>query len=311
MLDEARAEWARLPEQHPLLLGEGLMMMLGGEVAAVLGDRARAAQFEPRLRHMSGLHLTLGQMGLTWLGPVDRVLGLLAATRGAFDEARASLERALAQARAVGGAPFVARIERELAALPETRARPSAPPAASASAERLTMAPEGDVWLLSYAGRVLRLRASRGLAMLARLVAQPGRELHVLDLGGGGGSGAGSGGPGIDTGDAGPLLDAQARAAYRDRVEDLEDAIAEAEADNDPTRAEKARAELEMLADELSRGVGLGGRERRAGAAAERARVNVQRRLKDALDRIAAADPELGRHLARSVRTGTFCSYEP
>jgi hypothetical protein len=142
--------------------------------------------------------------------------------------------------------------------------------------------------------------------MLARLVAEPGRELHVLDLGG-----AGGGGPGIDTGDAGPLLDAQARAAYRDRYQDLEEEIAEAEADNDPTRAEKARAQLEMLADELSRGVGLGGRERRAGAAAERARVNVQRRLKDALDRIAAADPELGRHLARSVRTGTFCCYEP
>jgi hypothetical protein len=145
--------------------------------------------------------------------------------------------------------------------------------------------------------------------MLARLVAEPGRELHVLDLGGGGGAGAG--GPGIDTGDAGPVLDAEARTAYRDRYEDLEQEIAEAEADNDPARAEKARAEREALAEELARGVGLGGRERRAGAAAERARVNVQRRLKDALDRIAAADPELGRHLARSVRTGTFCCYEP
>jgi hypothetical protein len=171
------------------------------------------------------------------------------------------------------------------------------------------MAAEGDVWLLGYGGRVLRLRASRGLAMLARLVAEPGREFHVLDLGGGGGAGAGE--PAVDTGDAGPVLDAQARAAYRDRYQDLEDAIADAEADNDPARAEKARAEREALADELARGVGLGGRERRAGAAAERARVNVQRRLKDALDRIAAAAPDLGRHLSRSVRTGTFCCYEP
>ena len=80
---------------------------------------------------------------------------------------------------------------------------------------------------------------------------------------------------------------------------------------NDPARAARARAEREALADELARGVGLGGRERVAGAAAERARVNVQRRLKDALDRIAAADPALGKHLARSIKTGTFCSYEP
>jgi hypothetical protein len=313
LFDEARAEWARLPDHHPLLLGESLMLMLAGEVAAALGDRARAAQFEPRLRQASGLHMTLGQMGLTWLGPVDRVLGLLAATRGAFDEAHASLERALAQARAVGGAPFVARIEGELAALaakPGKPGNPSKPAAASAAAPAapVTMVDEGDVWVLSYAGRVVRLRASRGLAMLARLVAEPGRELHVLDLGGGGGASGGA--PGVDTGDAGPLLDAQARAAYRDRYEDLEQAIADAEAHNDPARAEKARAELETLADELSRGVGLGGRERRAGAAAERARVNVQRRLKDALDRIAASDAELGRHLARSVRTGTFCCYE-
>ena len=34
-------------------------------------------------------------------------------------------------------------------------------------------------------------------------------------------------------------------------------------------------------------------------------------RIKDAVRRIDAAHPELGRHLARSVRTGTFCSYEP
>src|SRR5439155_336779 len=42
LLDEARAEWARLPDDHPLLLGESLMMMLAGEVAAALGDRRRA-----------------------------------------------------------------------------------------------------------------------------------------------------------------------------------------------------------------------------------------------------------------------------
>jgi len=309
LLHDARVEWARVPHQHPLLAAESLGMMLAGEVAAALGDRERAVSFEGRLRGLSGHQMTFGQMGLTWLGPVDRVLGLLAATRDAFDEAEAYLRRAFDQARAVGAAPFVARVERDLAALADKRGRPRATPLAD-TAQPLTMTAEGDVWVLSYGGRVLRLRASRGLAMLARLVAEPGREIHVLDLGGGGSAGAGEA-PGIDTGDAGPLLDAQARASYRDRYQDLEQEIAEAEADNDPARAAKARAERELLADELARGVGLGGRERRAGAASERARVNVQRRLKDALDRVTAADPDLGRHLSRSVRTGTFCVYEP
>jgi hypothetical protein len=309
-LDEAREEWARVPYDHPLLRGESLAMLFAAEVATALGDRLRAEQIEPRLRRFRGHHATIGQMGMTWLGPIDRVLGLLAATRDAFDEAETSLRRAREQARAVGAAPVVARVERDLAALAERRGKqlPAAAPGGGAPA--LTMAAGGDVWVLSYAGRVLRLRASRGLAMLAQLVGEPGREIHALDLGGGAAAGGGDA-PGIDTGDAGPLIDAAARAAYRDRYEELEEAIADAESDNDPARAAKARAERELLADELARGVGLGGRERRAGAASERARVNVQRRLKDALDRVAAADPELGRHLSRSVRTGTFCVYEP
>jgi hypothetical protein len=57
--------------------------------------------------------------------------------------------------------------------------------------------------------------------------------------------------------------------------------------------------------------VGLGGRARRAGSAAERARSAVQRRIKNALGRIADADPELGAVLSRSVRTGNFCVYLP
>jgi hypothetical protein len=302
-LDDARAAWTTVPHDHPQLSSEALMSVLAGEVAAVVGDRAQAAHFEARLRRFAGHHATVGQMGLTWIGPVDRVLGMLASVRGAVDEARAHLERALAQGRAVGAAPFVARVERDLAALAGGRGAPRAVGAAP-PAVPLAMTAEGDVWVIAHAGRVLRLRASRGLAMLARLVAEPGREIHALDLGGGGA-------PGIDTGDAGPLLDAEARAAYRERYEDLEEEIAAAEADNDPARAEKARVEREQLADELARGVGLGGRERRAGAAAERARVNVQRRLKDAIDRITAADADLGRLVSRSVRTGTFCCYEP
>jgi hypothetical protein len=73
----------------------------------------------------------------------------------------------------------------------------------------------------------------------------------------------------------------------------------------------RARAERDAIANELSRGVGLGGRARRASAAAERARVNVQRRVRGAIKMIGQNLPELGAYLERTVRTGTFCSYEP
>jgi hypothetical protein len=92
---------------------------------------------------------------------------------------------------------------------------------------------------------------------------------------------------------------------------EIREELAEAEQWHDEARVERARDELEALEAELSRAAGIGGRERRAGKAAERARVNVQRRLADALKRIAEVNAELGKHLAATVRTGVYCSYLP
>ena len=41
---------------------------------------------------------------------------------------------------------------------------------------------EGEYWTLVFNGEVARLRASRGLLLLSRLMGHPGREVHVLDL---------------------------------------------------------------------------------------------------------------------------------
>jgi hypothetical protein len=46
-------------------------------------------------------------------------------------------------------------------------------------------------------------------------------------------------------------------------------------------------------------------------AATERARVRITRALQAARTRIAAAHPELGRHLDCTIRTGRVCSYVP
>ena len=43
----------------------------------------------------------------------------------------------------------------------------------------------------------------------------------------------------------------------------------------------------------------------------ERARVNVTRAIAAALKRISAHHPDLGAHLATTIRTGTFCAYRP
>src|SRR6185503_13444513 len=105
---------------------------------------------------------------------------------------------------------------------------------------------------------------------LAELLHNPGQGFRALDLSAGDGKRAKE----VD-GDAGVILDAQAKAEYRERLEDLREEADEAERFNDPERARRAREEIEFLSEELSRATGLGGRDRKAASTAERARLNV------------------------------------
>ena len=183
---------------------------------------------------------------------------------------------------------------------------------------RNSLRKEGEVWTVHYGDQVARVRDAKGLQYLARLLREPGREFHVLDLGFEGGEpGAGPRAPTGDEahiggfGDAGALLDPKAKAAYRRRLDDLNEELDEAVSFNDPERAARAEEELEALKAELARAVGLGGRDRPAASSAERARLNVTRAIRSAVQRLAAANPPLGEHLRLTVRTGTFCSYQP
>ena len=110
---------------------------------------------------------------------------------------------------------------------------------------------------------------------------------------------------------AAATADARARGAYKARAEELQAELREAEANADLGRAERAREELELLANEIAGSVGLGGRERATGSSAERARINVQRRISDAIQKLERANAELGRHLNRSLKTGNYCVYDP
>jgi tetratricopeptide (TPR) repeat protein len=177
---------------------------------------------------------------------------------------------------------------------------------------------EGEYWSVAFEGRTVRVRDLKGIRYLARLLANPGREFHVLDL-----VAAESGqAPAAEShhaaglsptgpGDAGEILDAQAKDAYRRRLAEIDDDIEQARAFGDPERAAQADAEREFLVRELSRAVGLGGRDRRAASTAERARVSVTRAVRHGIVRVAQHHPALGEHLDRTIRTGTYCAYVP
>ncbi|SOE02321.1 transcriptional regulator [Blastococcus haudaquaticus] len=210
---------------------------------------------------------------------------------GRTDRAQREERAALATADRIG------------ARLPARGARRAGPaPARSAGVFRR----DGDVRTITFAGRSVVLRDLKGMRYLARLMAAPDREFHVLDLA------AGEVGEIAPTGgDLGPAVDGQARAAYKRRLAEIDDDLDEAGALGDSERMALARADRDYLLRELAGAFGLGGRDRMSGSASERARASVTRSLRYAVARIAEHHPELADHLERMVRTGTYCSYVP
>jgi tetratricopeptide (TPR) repeat protein len=154
-------------------------------------------------------------------------------------------------------------------------------------------------WLLSYGNGSFELPDMKGLHHLVRLLAEPGRELHALDL------------AGAPAEDAGPVLDERAKREYRQRMEELQAEIDEAAAWNDSERAARAQLELDALTRHLAAAVGLGSRDRTIGSSAERARVSVRKAIAKAIAQIAEHDADLGLLLSTTVKTGSYCSYTP
>jgi len=172
---------------------------------------------------------------------------------------------------------------------------------------------EGEYWTVGWRDRPLRLKDSKGFVYLAHLLRHPTTEFHALDLVGGlaghGGDGDAEGAaPGAD---AGEMLDDHAKETYRRRLEELRAQLDSAEAAGSPAVAEATEREIASLMAELRRAVGLHGRSRRAASAAERARQSVTKTARAAVERIRRGDAALGDLLARCIRTGTFCAYEP
>jgi tetratricopeptide (TPR) repeat protein len=177
---------------------------------------------------------------------------------------------------------------------------------------------EGDYWTVIFDGHTVRVRNLKGMRHLARLLADPGREHHVLDLAADETSRSAQADSGPTTnlprsplGDAGEILDAQAKDAYRRRLTEIDDDIEQARATGDAERAAQADTERDFLVRELARAFGLSGRGRRAASASERARAGVTRAVRHAIARIGEHHPQLGEHLSRTIRTGTYCAYLP
>jgi len=175
----------------------------------------------------------------------------------------------------------------------------------------------GEYWTLGYEDETFSLKDVKGLSYVQRLLQHPGEEFHALDLLSSPGEAQSANRKDLTDGtlsvgrmgDAGELLDAQAKIAYRREIAELKEELEELRERGEPERAEEVQVKIEFLQRELLRAVGLGGRDRRAGSAAERARLNAGRAIRAALEKISERHNLLGKLLERSIKTGTFCSF--
>jgi tetratricopeptide (TPR) repeat protein len=287
-LDNARLAADELGKIAAIFQSRGLVaggIMAGAHLRLAEGDRASACREFDAAAHL------WQQIGAPYETAQAR-LGLSRALKANGHEERAVLEFRAAHAifEAIG-AKFQAA--RAVASFGETEAhRVEALPVASplvgehaGIADRTSprqpdhnaFCREGDYWSLAFEGRLVRVRDAKGLRYLLRLLAEPGREFHVLDLVAleSAPASEASLAPALAESDAGEMLDARAKAAYRRRLAEIEEDLADAHAVGDIGRAEQVETERDILQRELSRAVGLGGRNRRAGSTSERARSAV------------------------------------
>jgi tetratricopeptide (TPR) repeat protein len=279
-----------------------------GELEAAARHFEVALQVNMRMRARPALARTQFDYAkaLLRLGDVERAKGLIAV--------------ALASAREIG----MKSLEERIVAFLETDDRlrqADAPPAMTAQVGvtkgRFTL--NGEFWNVGFGANAFQLKAVLGLTSIAYLLRHPGTEFHVtdlIDLAEGRAversrSAASEAATARSLGDAGEVLDAQAKGEYRRRLAELREDLEEAQELNDLGRVERAREEIEALSDQLVEGIGLGGRHRRAASHVERARVSVTKRIAIALKKINEHAPALAAYLRACIKTGTLCGYDP
>jgi len=136
---------------------------------------------------------------------------------------------------------------------------------------------EGDYWMLAFGGRMCRLRDAKGLHHIAHLLGRPGEYVTASEL-----------------------LAALERGAAPQAPVSTNGPAARSDGNAGP-----------IVEAQVGPSVGPWGRDRRAAAVTERARLTVTKRIKGVLERISRRHPALGEHLTRTIRTGLLCAYLP
>jgi tetratricopeptide (TPR) repeat protein len=303
---------------------EPLVVRLRVQVAVLTGDVERCAALHEQLAPHAGTWL-MSMYGCDFSGPVSLWLGHLARARGDLAAAVTYFESARDQCDLLGARPWSVEAKAGLAEALAASGAPVSELRASVAREAAALGMRhhaadveslphnefrftGETWSLSMAGRTVHVPDSKGLRDLHVLLRAPGKEVPATRLlnPAGGETVVAAAALGGDA-----LLDDEAKARYRARLSTLDEQIEAAEVRGDDRRAAQYDREREALLTELRTATGLGGRTRRLGDEAERARKTVTARIRDTLRKLDASHPQLAAHLRAAVATGATCSYRP
>jgi tetratricopeptide (TPR) repeat protein len=324
--DDARAELARA--MPSLLTSYGHRWHFAASnaafVAAAVGSERDCDRLYAALLPHQGTFVVLGS--LFW-GSMKHRLGALALRLGRVRDAVTHLRAAVRELDDVAALPWTARARLDLAralraagsvadaveegaaaretmhALGMSRPLADLDHAGGDAATTWSLVRDGSDWLLEAGTERVRLPRSRGFDHLRTLLANPGRDLAAFDLDAGETRFAPT--SGIE------VLDDRAKSGYRRRLAEIDAELDASDEGGDQVRAAALADEREQILAELRRATGLGGRDRRTNDVTERARVNVTRNLKRSIEQVARVAPMAAQHLAASIRTGTYCRYDP
>jgi hypothetical protein len=212
----------------------------------------------------------------------------------------------------------VTAVFRKRAVIPASRVDPP-PPSPLDRPRPNTFVRKGHFWTIIYAGQDIQLKHSKGLSCIAYLLQQPGEPILALDLlhlidGGESVQGRTQHLPEPDLHisnlrDRNPIVDRQARAAYRDQLVTLQRDLDEAQRNIDRERAAQLQQQIEAFEEQLL--AAIHGESGKGKAPIERARVAITKNILRAEANIREHHPALGRYLDRSIHTGLFCIYTP
>ena len=159
---------------------------------------------------------------------------------------------------------------------------------------------KNDFWEIAYGGKNIQLVEVKGFHDLARLLKNPEKQFHCTELIG----------VGLSVSKE-FVFDERAKKTYQKKLVELQEEIKWSEDNNDLTRTSTLQKEYDEIVDHLSSSLGLGGKARKIQDPVDKARSAITWRIRTAIQKIEKENPDLGKHLSLSIKTGIFCSYNP